>query len=64
MKNTTTAQDQNNIYNVIYSSGKSSAIYIVASNIKDACNIAKTRENEIGSTYYKVKRCYNGGVRG
>lgn len=56
--------EQNNTYNVIYSSGKPSKIYIIASNIKDACKEAKLREKEIGSSNYKVTRCYNGGVRG
>jgi hypothetical protein len=44
--------------------GRPTSIYIIASNIKEACKEAKTREKEIGSSYYKVKRCYNGGVRG
>lgn len=56
--------EQNNLYNVIYSSGKPSKIYITASNIQDACKEAKTRIKEIGSSYYKIKRCYNGGIRG
>ena len=55
---------QQNTYNIIYSNGKPSNIYIVASNIKDACKEAKKRISEIGSAYYKVKRSYNGGVRG
>lgn len=59
-----TLKEQNNTYNVIYSNGKPSKIYIVASNLKDACIEAKKRISEIGSSYYKVKRCYNGGVRG
>ena len=53
---------QDNLYNVIYSSGKVSDIYINASNIKEACE--KARKMQIGSAYYKVVRCYNGGVRG
>jgi hypothetical protein len=59
----TTATQQNS-YNVVYSNGKPSKIYITASNIKDACKIAKQMQKEIGSAYYKVVRCYNGGVRG
>ena len=55
---------QNNLYNVIYSSGQPSKIYITASNIKDACIEAKKIQNQIGSSHYKIKRCYNGGVRG
>ena len=55
---------QSNTYNVIYSSGKLSSIYITASNIKEAYNEAKKIQTQIGSSYYKLKRCYNGGVRG
>lgn len=61
---THTTNTQSNCYNIIYSNGKPSNIYIVASNLKDACKEAKSRQNEIGSNNYKVKRCYNGGVRG
>lgn len=56
--------EQQNYYNVIDSMGRPTNIYIIASNIKDACAEAKNRQKEIGSAYYKVKRCYNGGVRG
>jgi hypothetical protein len=59
-----TSNTQQNTYNVISSSGKPTNIYIIASNIKDACKEAKQRQNEIGSAYYKVVRCYNGGIRG
>lgn len=55
---------QANTYNVIYSSGKPSNIYITASNIKEAQIEAKKIQSQIGSSYYKLKRCYNGGVRG
>ena len=55
---------QSNSYNVIYSSGKPSNIYITASNIKEAYSEAKKIQSQIGSSYYKLKRCYNGGVRG
>ena len=55
---------QCNYYNVIYSSGKPSDIYINASNIKEAYTEAKKIQSQIGSSYYKLKRCYNGGVRG
>lgn len=64
MTNGAAKQEQNNWYNVIDSMGRPTKIYIIASNIKDACKEAKTRIKEIGSSYYKVKRCYNGGVRG
>ncbi len=53
---------QSNIYNVIYSSGKASDIYVTASNIKEAYEEAK--KLGINSSYWKLKRCYNGGVRG
>lgn len=56
--------EQSNTYNVIDSMGRPTKIYIIASNIKDACAEAKKRQSEIGSVYYKIKRCYNGGVRG
>ena len=56
--------NQQNTYNIIYSNGMPSKLYIVASNLPDACKIAKTMINEIGSSFYKVKRCYNGGARG
>ena len=59
-----TQQEQSNTYNVIYSNGTPSNIYIIASNIKEACQKAKGMQSKIGSSYYKVKRCYNGGVRG
>lgn len=60
----TTTNEQSNTYNIIDSMGRPTSIYITASNLKDACKEAKSREREIGSSYYKVKRCYNGGVRG
>ncbi|MEM1986714.1 MAG: hypothetical protein QXQ24_08260 [Nitrososphaeria archaeon] len=44
--------------------GRPTSIYIIASNIKEAYTEARKRESEIGSAYYKVKRCYTGGVRG
>ena len=55
---------QSNFYNVIDSMGRPTKIYIIASNIKDACAEAKKRQSEIGSVYYKLKRCYNGGIKG
>jgi hypothetical protein len=56
--------EQNNYYNIIDSMGRPTKIYIIASNIKEACAEAKKRQAEIGSSYYKVKRSYSGGVRG
>ena len=55
---------QSNTYKVIDSMGRTTSIYIIASNIKEAYAEAKKREKEIGSAYYKVKRTYNGGIRG
>ena len=56
--------EQSNTYIVFDSMGRRTNIYIVASNIKEACKKAKERQAEIGSNYYKVKRAYTGGVRG
>ena len=56
--------EQSNTYIVLDSMGRRTQVYIIASNIKDACKEAKKRISEIGSSYYKVQRCYNGGVRG
>ena len=53
---------QNNTYQVIASNGRTVLDYITASNLQDACKIAK--QNKYTTAYYKVKRCYNGGVRG
>ena len=55
---------QNNTYQIFDSMGRPTNIYILASNIKDACKEAKLMVKQIGSSYYKVKRAYNGGVRG
>lgn len=59
-----TINTQSNTYVVFDSMGRRTEIYIVASNIKEACKAAKKRQKEIGSSYYKVKRAYSGGVRG
>lgn len=56
--------EQQNHYNVIDSMGRPTEIYIVASNIDVAHKEARLRQAEIGTAYYKLKRCYNGGVRG
>ena len=61
---TQTVIEQNNTYNIIYSNGVASNIYIAASNLKEACKKAKAMPEVSRLTYYKVKRCYNGGVRG
>ena len=56
--------EQSNTYIVLDSMGRRTNVYIIASNLKEACAEAKNRIKEIGSSYYKVKRCYNGGIRG
>lgn len=55
-------QVQQNTYMVISSNGITVLDYITASNLNEACKIAKN--NKYTTTYYKVKRVYNGGVRG
>ena len=54
---------QSNTYIVIDSMGRRTDIYITASNIKEAHQEAKKRK-DITSSIYKLKRIYNGGVRG
>lgn len=54
--------EQKNYYRIYDSMGRPTEIYIIASNIKDACKAAKANKNV--PYYHKVKRCYNGGVRG
>jgi len=67
MKNQEEVQEQSNTYNVIDSMGRPTNFYVIASNIKEACSevkrLAKEQNINLGN-YYKVKRCYNGGVRG
>jgi len=55
---------QSNTYVVYDSMGRKTNIYIIASNIKEAYAEAKKRQSEIKSSYYKIKRAYNGGIRG
>lgn len=57
--------EQNNLYMIYDSMGRRTGIYITASNIHEATKIAKIKaiENKL-DPFYKVKRCYNGGVRG
>lgn len=57
-------QEQQNTYVIYDSMGRRTEIYIIASNIKDACKEAKKYEKQLGSVFYKVKRSYSGGVRG
>ena len=56
---------QANFYNVVDSMGRPTDIYYNASNINDAFKMFK--EDKINfqkHCYGKLKRCYNGGVRG
>lgn len=56
---------QSNFYNVVDSMGRHTDIYYCASNIKDAFKIFKTDKANFQKHYYgKLKRSYNGGVRG
>lgn len=56
-------QNQKNTYAVIFSCGKQSENYFIASNIKEAYKLAKESKKNFGN-YWKLKRIYNGGVRG
>lgn len=53
---------QENTYMVISSNGITVLDYITASNLNEACKIAK--KTKYTTAYYKIKRAYNGGVRG
>lgn len=57
---------QQNTYEVVYSDGVTIIDYIFASNLKEAKAIAleNAKTKNYGTAYYKVARCYNGGVRG
>ncbi len=57
---------QENTYMVLYSDGVTVLDYICASNLNEAKQIAKenAKVKNYGTAYYKVARCYNGGVRG
>lgn len=64
-ENTKTKIEQSNYYNVIDSCGRPTDIYYVASNFKEAFNDFKNdKPNYQKYCYGKLKRCYNGGVRG
>lgn len=57
--------EQSNYYNVVDSMGRTTDIYYCASNIKDAFKIFKADKANFQKHYYgKLKRAYNGGVRG
>lgn len=57
---------QENTYQVIYSDGVRVLDYIVASNLKEAKQkaVENAKTKNYGTVYYKVARCYNGGVNG
>lgn len=56
--------EQQNTYQVLYSDGVKVLDYIVASNLIEAKKIASQRAKNYNTAYYKVSRCYNGGLRG
>lgn len=58
--------EQNNTYQVLYSDGVRVLDFITASNLEEAKKIAaeNAKVKNYGTAYYKVSRCYNGGVRG
>ena len=57
--------EQANYYNVVDSMGRPTSIYYCASNIKDAFQMFKADKSNYQKHYYgKLKRGYNGGVRG
>ena len=51
-------------YNVFYSDGVTIIDNIVASNLKEAKQIAAKNSKNYNTSYYMVSRCYNGGLRG
>ena len=57
---------QENTYQVVYSDGVTIVDFFTASNLQEAKKIAAERSKKIDykTSYYKVARCYNGGVRG
>jgi hypothetical protein len=62
---TTTTATQTNSYQVFDSMGRPTDIYYVASNLKDAFKMFKADTKNFSNHYYgKLKRAYNGGVRG
>ena len=67
MSNSQSQTEQSNTYKVVDSMGRNTDFYVIASNIKEACSEVKRLAKETGKNlgnYYKVKRCYSGGVRG
>jgi hypothetical protein len=62
-KNMETKTIQINTYTITDAMGNNTSILFCASNLKEAVKIAK--KNYPNQCYFgKVKRCYNGGVRG
>jgi len=61
---TTAKQTQSNTYKVVYSDGVKVLDFIIASNLTEAKKIAaeNAKTKNYGTAYYKVARCYNGGV--
>ena len=57
---------QHNTYEVLYSDGVTQIDLIFASNLTEAKKIAfeNAKTKNYPTSYYKVRRCYNGGVRG
>jgi hypothetical protein len=57
---------QSNTYEVVYSDGVKIIDYVIASNLQEAKKIAaeNAKTKNYGTSYYKVRRCYNGGVNG
>jgi hypothetical protein len=65
MTNETNKVEQSNHYKVIDSMGRPTEIYYFASNINDAYKMFKADSINFRKHYYgKLKRAYNGGVRG
>jgi len=65
MNTATKKTEQSNYYNVVDSIGRPTSIYYCASNIKDAFKMFKSdTPNFQKHSYGKLKRGYNGGVRG
>jgi hypothetical protein len=65
MTTKTKKTEQENFYNVVDSMGRPTSIYYCASNIKDAYKMFKLDIVNFNKHYYgKLKRGYNGGVRG
>lgn len=65
METQVTKQEQSNWYNVSDSMGRTTDVYYIASNFGEAFKAFKADKANYQKYYYgKLKRCYNGGVRG